>query len=422
MKELAPTSAVPVAYYATAHAAIAAAFLALVIDPRLPGGSFYQPRVVALVHLLTLAWLSGSILGSFYIVAPLALRVPMAVGGRDWIAFAGFTAGVLGMVAHFWVNRYDGMAWSAVLVFAAIAFVGWRAVRGLPGSTAPWPVTLHVGLAFINMLTAALLGIVIGFDRTRAFVSVSPLALMFAHAHVAAIGWAMMMVIGLSYRLIPMILPAAMPTGASLALSAVLIEAGLGLLVVQLLRESRAVWIGALLIVAGLASFVMHIRRTVAHRLPRPPALPSRDWSTWQVHAAFVWLLAAAALGLALAMGVSDEYRLATMWVYGVAGLVGFLAQIVTGMQGRLVPLYAWYRALGSGGAPPAVAANSLPSASFARAIFLLWTAGVPLLAWGLPAGNEIAIRVSALLLLIGVIIGGAYIVRMLRTARDGQR
>jgi hypothetical protein len=421
MKELAPTSAVPLAYYAFAHAGIAAAFLALAIDPTLTGASFYQPRVVALVHLLTLAWLSGSILGSFYIVGPLALRVPMAVGGRDRMAFAGFTAGVLGMVAHFWVNRYDGMAWSATLVFVAIAFVGWRAARGLPGSTAPWPVTLHIGLAFINILTAALVGMLIGFDRTRGFLGVSPLALMFAHAHVAVIGWAMMMVIGLSYRLIPMILPAAMPTGASLALSAVLIEAGLALLVVELLRESQEVWIGALLILAGLASFVMHIRRTVAHRLPRPPALPSRDWSTWQVHAAFVWLLAAAALGVALAIGVSDERRLATMWVYGVAGVVGFLAQIVTGMQGRLVPLYAWYRARGSRGAPPEVAANSLPSASFARAIFLLWTAGVPLLAWGLPAQNEIAIRLSALLLLAGATTGAAYIVHMLRTARGGQ-
>ena len=422
MKELAPSSAIPLCYYASAHAALAAAFLALVIDPSLPGASFYHPRMIALVHLVTLGWLTASILGSFYIVGPLALRVPMVTGPADWVAFTGFTSGTIGMVAQFWTNSYDGMAWSAILVFTAVAFVGARAWRGLAASIAPWPVGLHVSLAFFNMLAAAVLGILIGFDRTRGVLGLSPLGMMLAHAHLAAVGWVVMMVVGLSYRLIPMILPAAMPTGASLALSAILLEGGLVVLVVALLRESSFVWCGALLIVAGLASFVTRIRLMVARRLPRPPALPPRDWSTWQTHAAFVWLLVTAALGLALSVGVPDEHRLTTMWIYGGAGLLGFLAQIVVGMQGRLVPLYAWYRAFASKGAPPDVAANALPRASFARAIFLLWTAGVPLLTWGLPTENRVAITLGAALLFAGVLTGGAYVAHMLIRARGGPR
>lgn len=267
MKALTPSSAIPLAYYLFAHASLGTALLALAVDPALPSGSFYQPRIVAIVHLLTIAWLSGSILGSFYIVAPLALRVPMPGGKGDWIAFASFVAGTSGMVSHFWINTYDGMAWSATLVTAAIAWVGARGCRGLPQSSAPWPVTLHVALAFVNMLAAAALGILIGFDRSRGVLGLSPLAAMFAHAHLAAVGWAAMMVVGLSYRLIPMILPAAMPAGTSLAISAILIEAGLAVLVATLLTASSLTWTGALLIVAGLVSFVTHIRRTVAHRM-----------------------------------------------------------------------------------------------------------------------------------------------------------
>lgn len=86
------------------------------------------------------------------------------------------------------------------------------------------------------------------------------------------------------------------------------------------------------------------------------------------------------------------------MWIYGTAGLMGFLAQIVTGMQGRIVPLYAWYRA-------------------FAGSIFASWSLGVPLLAWGLPAGHHVAIRLAALWLLGGVVLGGAYLGDMLRRA-----
>jgi hypothetical protein len=422
MKDLAPASAIPLAYYLFAHASLLAALLVLVFDPALPAGAFYHPRMVALVHLLTIPWLSGSILGSFYIVGPLALRVAMPAATGDWIAFGAFVFGATGMVAHFWINTYDGMAWSAGFVFGAIGWVAVRAWRGLPGSPARWPVTLHVALAFANILSAAALGILLGFDRSRGFLGISPLAAMFAHAHLAAVGWAAMMVVGLSYRLIPMILPAAMPTGRSLAASAVLLEVGLVVLTVALLSGAERVWIGALLIVSGLVSFIAQIRRTVRHRLPRPPALPRRDWSTWQAHASFVWLLVAAGLGVALSVGVPDEQRLTTMWIYGVAGLVGFLAQIVAGMQGRLVPLYAWYRAFAARGAPPDRAANALPSSAFAGTIFACWTLGVPLLAWGLPTQNHALIRLAALSLSAGVGIGAAYLLHILRAAHAEAR
>jgi hypothetical protein len=132
---------------------------------------------------------------------------------------------------------------------------------------------------------------------------------------------------------------------------------------------------------------------------------------------AFLWLLIAALVGVGLSFGIGGESRLTLMWIYGVAGLVGFLAQIVTGMQGRLVPFYAWYRAFEVKGGPPDVAANALPAPRFARPIFLLWAAGVPLLAFGLPSASHLAIRLGALCLLAGVGLGMTYIVHMLRTA-----
>jgi hypothetical protein len=420
--DLTPASAIPIAYFAFAHICLGSALLALVVWPGLPGASFYQPRMVALVHLVTLGWISGSILGAFYIVGPLALRLPMPVGRADWTAFWVFATGTTGMVSHFWIHTYDGMAWSAVLVMSAIAWVGWRAARGLPGSAAPWPVALHVVLAFLNVLAAAALGIVLGLHRTRGFLHVSPVATMFGHLHLAAVGWATMMVVGLSYRLIPMMLPAAMPTGSILALSAVLIEGGLVVLVVALVVLPAWVPAGAVLIIGGLASFVVQVRRTLRRRLPRPPALPKRDWSTWQTHMALVWLLTAAGFGMALSLGTAAASHMALMWLYGAAGLVGFLSQIVVGMQGRLVPLYAWYRAFAARGAPPERAANTLPSSPFARAIFMAWGLGVPGLAWGLAMANKPAIAAAAASLLAGLCIGAIYMARLIRDAGCGIR
>jgi hypothetical protein len=227
-----------------------------------------------------------------------------------------------------------------------------------------------------------------------------------------------MMVVGLGYRLIPMFLPAAMPRGARLAVSALLLEAGLLVIAWTLLSGSAWLAVGAVLIAGGFASFVNVIRAVVKQRMPRPPALPRRDWSVWQSHAAMFWLLAAVGLGLALAFGVPGDWFPAVAWVYGVAGLVGFLTQMVVGMQGRLVPLYAWYRARAArGGAQPDWAANALPSAGPARVIFLLWALGVPLLAWALAANDPRGIALAASLLTGGVAVNGAYLLLMLRRA-----
>jgi hypothetical protein len=413
-----PATALPLAYYLVAYVGFGAGLLVLAADPSIPLPSFYQPRFVALVHLLTIGWLTGSILGSLYIVGPLALRVPMRVARADWIAFGSFVLGASGMVAHFWINTYDGMAWSALFVIGAVAWVGVRVILGMRGSTIPAGVRLHVVLAFVNIAAAAGFGMVVGFDRSRGFLSVSPLATMFAHAHIAAVGWVTLLVIGLSYRLIPMVLPAETPSGRSIALSAILIEAGLVALTLRLLIDSEGIWLGALLIGGGVASFIWHVRGMVTRRRPRPPALPPRDWSTWQAHMAFAWLLVAVVTGLVLSIQARDEHRLSLMWMYGVAGLVGFLAQMVAGMQGRLVPLYAWYRAYGAAGSPPVRAANALPSAAFARPIFLCWAAGVPLLAWGLARADQLAIRAGAVALLAALALGGTYIMFMGRRAR----
>ena len=211
----------------------------------------------------------------------------------------------------------------------------------------------------------------------------------------------------------------ATPSGGSVALSAILLQGGLVALTAGLLADSEHLWLGALMIVCGVASFATHVRQTLARRVPRPPALPARDWSVWQVHCAFAWLLVALATGLVLSIQAPDDYRIQVMWIYGVAGLVGFLAQMVAGMQGRLVPLYAWYRAYASTGAPPFRAANTLPSERFARAIFLSWATAVPLLAWGLAGAEQSAIRTGAALLLLGVGVGGAYLIYLLRQARE---
>src|SRR5262245_15842692 len=121
-----PPRLLPTLYLALAHASLALAFALVAVDPRGVAGFFYHSRMLAVVHLVTLGWITASILGGLYIVGPVALRTRFAAGWQDYVAAACVWIGAIGMVAHFWIQEYGGMAWSGATAAVGVLIVGLR--------------------------------------------------------------------------------------------------------------------------------------------------------------------------------------------------------------------------------------------------------------------------------------------------------
>src|SRR5580765_8009125 len=132
-----PPRLLPVLYFGAAHVALALACFAVAIDPRSVSGFFYHARMLGIVHLVTLGWITASILGSLYVVGPIALRIWIPARWPDYTAFALVLIGVVGMVAHFWLQEYGGMAWSAITVGTGIITVGVHVARRLRHASLP---------------------------------------------------------------------------------------------------------------------------------------------------------------------------------------------------------------------------------------------------------------------------------------------
>jgi hypothetical protein len=209
-----------------------------------------------------------------------------------------------------------------------------------------------------------------------------------------------------------MFLPAAMPAGPSLALSALLLEVGM-LWLAWAFVSGGPTGIGTLLVVAGFASFFAQVRAMLGSRRPRPAELPRPDWSTWQTHVALLSLFVTLALGLVLGfVGQSP----ALTWIYGTLGLVGFAAQMVVGIGGRLFPLHAWYRGVQRGPGLPVRSVHRLGNPRLARAVLLLWLVGLPALTLGLSATLAPAVSVGALALLAATVLNAWLLRSMLRS------
>jgi hypothetical protein len=103
---------------------------------------------------------------------------------------------------------------------------------------------------------------------------------------------------------------------------------------------------------------------------------------------------------------------------YGVFGLVGFLAQMVVGMQARLLPLLAWYSAMANAAdGAPVPSPYEMPWRAGREIVFVLWMFGVPALAGGLAFDAVPFVGAAAWSLLAATAIDFADAIRILRFA-----
>jgi putative flippase GtrA len=228
---------------------------------------------------------------------------------------------------------------------------------------------------------------------------------------------------GSAYRLLPMMLPAAMPRGGLVWAGAVLVTTGVWALFFTLVAGAGGVGAGAALIVAGLLAFFSRVAWMLRHRRPPPAEMPRPDLGTVHAFVALGYLVLSAVLGLVLAFSPSSEEALRLTLLYGVTGLVGFLAQVVVGVQARLVPLFGWLWGFADAAYerfPPPM--HGLVDRRLQAPALALWLAGVPLLGAGFHGDRTSLVAAGGWTLLAAVALGAAQNALVLRRAWDSSR
>src|SRR5262249_35159905 len=139
------------------------------------------------------------------------------------------------------------------------------------------------------------------------------------------------------------------------------------------------------------------------------------DFGVLHAAAAGCWLFVATAIGLALLILPMKPWTLHAAAAYGVAGLVGFIAQMVAAIEARLLPMATWYWMYADSDyrvLPPSL--HSMRDRVLQGIVFAGWTLGVPALAAGMFLESAALVRAGATSLLIAValaIVDNAFVV-----------
>lgn len=378
------------------------------IAPELAQGAFPSAHVAGITHLFTLGWLTTTIFGALSQLLPVALGAPVRSTRVGHAAFATFAPGAglfaCGVADGSNILRHVGIVLVALGVLLAAGNFG-ASLRRARTRDVTWAA---VALAIAFLLSTLVLGVVLLHNLHTGFIAAARLRVLATHLHVAIVGWALVMMVGVSHRLLPMFLLAhgadARWTRRSLALLAPgVVALGVGIAG----RIPAAAWLGVALLEGGVACFVWQAWSFYRVRVRRKIDVGMRFAAT-----ALGFLVVAALLGPAvLALGAAQA-RLATAYV--LVGLLGGIVLYVIGFFYKIVPLLAWttrYRGRAGSAGVPTVA--EMYSSRIAHAQLAAMTTGVALLGGGTLAGAAIATRAGALLFLAGVALFVSQIARI---------
>ena len=170
-------------------------------------GYFYSPELLALTHVITLGFTTSLMMGVLHRLAPMSLRVNPRSGRLARVQFALFFVGASGMIFHFRIGEWNGTAWATLLVLAATLVQLYNFSDVLRCARDGNWIARYVATAMVYLVLAATLGALLGFNKSLAIeTSLLPgrfASNLFAHVHLAGVGWVTTMIFGFQLTLVP---------------------------------------------------------------------------------------------------------------------------------------------------------------------------------------------------------------------------
>jgi hypothetical protein len=389
---------------------LAGALGLLWVAPELAAGAYLSPHVAGITHLFTLGWLTMTVFGALCQLLPVALGTPVRSARLAHAGFWAFAPGVglfaAGVATSQVALHHVGILLVAIGILLVLSNVG----GALPRARTRDVTWAAIALALGFLASTLVLGIVLLHNLHTGFIGGARVRVLATHLHVAIVGWLLMMIVGVSHRLLPMFLlshgaDASWTRRALALLASGVVVLGTGLT----LQQPVATWAGALLLLGGLGCFFRQ-----AYAFFRARVRKKLDVGMRFVATALAFLAASAILGVAVLASGASHPRLATAYV--ITGLLGGIVLYVIGFFYKIVPLLAWTaRFRGRMGKEPVPTVAQLYSARLGYVQLGLMGGGVAILSAGTAAGSAHAARCGAVLFLGGVLVFLAQLGRVAR-------
>jgi cbb3-type cytochrome oxidase subunit 1 len=190
----------------------------------------------------------------------------------------------------------------------------------------------------VYLAATAVLGLLLTINLSHPFFPVDHLKYLTLHAHLGFAGWITLVVMGVSYKLIPMFTLAHDYSLKYEKPALWLINAGM-LLFTLTAHEGKGIFFSAGLafISASVLMFLLQIRRIFRHRV-------RRNVDTGIKFSMYAYLMMGLTLVLGVFTAIADAENIPNLTLaYGVMIIFGYISLLISGQMYKIVPFLVWY-------------------------------------------------------------------------------
>lgn len=363
-------------------------------EPRSPDGLFR-------VHLLVLGWATMIAMGAVYQLINVILQTQFYSEKLGFVHYGFFTAGTTGLLLGFrnadtmWIAVCAALAVVGILLFAInMGVTLWKARQ--------WnAITLSAAAAIACLVLTGLLGAAMGLDLAYGLFGDVHERLFGAHIWFGAIGWFGLLIVGFSFKLLPMFyLAHDYPTRLQRWIAGLWVAASFAGAVSFLLDVRAGILAGLILLAAALLLYNLHVNQIRAHRHKPNPGVGIK-WAVGFARTVFVGSAAAALIYGVGADALPSSAFTAALWFY----LYGWVALTILGYMSKIVPFLWWTHKYGSliGKQKVPTMAQLLKERPL-HLLLIVLSAALLLLLIGLGVGASLLIAVAGCLLSVSAL------------------
>ncbi|HEY1024743.1 MAG TPA: cbb3-type cytochrome c oxidase subunit I [Sphingobacteriaceae bacterium] len=323
-------------FYAVATLAFFVLSVLLFISADYMGGHYFQPKLLAVVHLAALGWATMIIFGASYQLLPVICESPLFSSILAFASFILLTIGVYLLVVSFWFFQ---TGW---LMICGGTFVLLSTLCYLANVLLTSQIFHQYSIQTLFMVSSALwllftviVGLLLAVNLHQPFIERNHLDILKLHAHAGIAGWFLQLVTGVSIKLLPMFLLGRSQKERLLRYAFFLQNCGLLLFFADVFFtgfSSRAL-IWAALIAGGVICHMLYLLDVFKHRLPKPLDYQMK-------HSFLSFLFLAITLLVIPIVVISDSGHWSIL--YGTLIFMGWLTAIILGKTYKTLPFIVW--------------------------------------------------------------------------------
>nr|WP_121271177.1 hypothetical protein [Pedobacter schmidteae] len=305
-------------------------------------GHYFQPRVLALTHTAALGWGTMIIFGALNQLLPVLLERELFSTRLCWWSLSFFLPGISLLVYSFWV--FDPgmlMQVGGVMVLLAVALFVLNVFFTVGRKKGESVFQDFILTSCIWLMLTVVLGFIMVLNFRYAFLPKDHLHFLRLHAHMGIAGWFLLLIIGVSAKLVPMFLVSGYQKTYLLSVCYYLINGSLLLFLLDgyLHGIHSHTYLIACAGIVGILVYLIYVYKCFVSRIRKKIDLPML-----QSLLSFLFLIAGiVVLPFILYYHLKNsEHAVSLSMLYGILIFMGWISALILGQTFKTLPYIIW--------------------------------------------------------------------------------